>query len=422
MNRVILGIFALAVMGWFSTLVHAVGLDDTPDSPKERAPAPHDVKPVIPLDKADPTYDLWKLIRDDLSEGREPGPIDVQRTWGGFGWQGIPTFFRLPVALTPEDLEAGQVDVAIMGAHTDMGLGSRGASRGPVAFREARHEYVTWGEYSMPHMGTMINPFQELTIVDYGDAPVDPLSTERSVHEIRKYVKEITAVKLKNGKHVIPIIIGGDHSLSYPNIAGVADVYGKGNVGVIHFDAHYDATMALGHLITHGAWVKRLIVDGHVPGKNYIQVGLRGYYPDEESFDWMRKEGFRYHTMAEIERRGWDAVMEDIIKEANDEPEYLYISFDIDTLDPAFVPGTGTPEPGGLTPREAFPLVRRLCAESNVIGFDLVEFAPERDPTYVSGLNANRIVRECLTGIAMRKKGLTKKHYLSPKTVDDGRK
>lgn len=85
--------------------------------------------------------------------------------------------------------------------------------------------------------------------------------------------------------------------------------------------------------------------------------------------------------MAEVERRGWEPVMEDITQEAKDGPEYLFISFDIDTLDPAFVPGTGTPEPGGLTPREAFPLVRRLCAESNVVGFDLVEFAPERDPT-----------------------------------------
>ena len=113
--------------------------------------------------------------------------------------------------------------------------------------------------------------------------------------------------------------------------------------------------------------------------------------------------------------------MEDIVREAKDGPEYLFISFDIDVLDPAFTPGTGTPEPGGLTPREAFPLVRRLCAESNVVGFDLVEFAPERDPTYVTGLNANRIVRECLTGIAMRKRGLTEKHYLSPKTVDDAR-
>ena len=94
----------------------------------------------------------------------------------------------------------------------------------------------------------------------------------------------------------------------------------------------------------------------------------------------------------------------------------------IDVMDPAFTPGTGTPEPGGLTPRETFPLIRRLCAESNVVGFDLVEFAPERDPTYVTGLNANRIVRECLTGIAMRKKGIVEEHYLHPKTRDDGRK
>ena len=277
MNKVIPGVFALAAMSWLATPVHAVGIDDTPDSPREMAPAKEGVEPVIPLNTKDPTFDLWKLVRDNLSEGREPGPIDIQRTWGGFGHQGIPTFFRLPVALVPEDLEAGQVDVAMMGAHTDMGLGSRGASRGPAAFREARYEYVTWGEYSMPHMGTMVNPFQELTIVDYGDAPSDPLSTERSVHEIRKYVRDIASVKLKNGKNVIPIIIGGDHSLAYPNIAGVADVYGKGNVGVIHFDAHYDATKMMGHLITHGAWVKRLIDEGHVPGKNFIQVGLRGY-------------------------------------------------------------------------------------------------------------------------------------------------
>ncbi|MDJ0957960.1 MAG: agmatinase family protein [Arenicellales bacterium] len=421
MKKVSLGIFLMAVLGWFSSPVHAVGVDDTPESDRERAHAPADVEPIIPLNKADETYDLWKLIRDDLSEGREPGPINVQRTWGGTGWQGIPTFFRLPVALVPEDLKAGQVDVAIMGAHTDMGLGSRGANRGPAAFREARHEYATWGEYSMAHMPTLVNPFQELTMVDYGDAPVDPLSTERSMDEIRKYVRDIASVELENGERTIPIIIGGDHSLAYPNIAGVVDVYGKGNVGVIHFDAHYDATQMMGHLITHGAWVKRLFLEGLVPGKNFIQVALRGYYPDKDSFEWMREQGFRYHPMAEVERRGWDAVMKDVIKEAKDGPEYLYISFDLDTLDPAFAPGTGTPEPGGLTPREAFPIVRRLCAETNVIGFDLVEFAPERDPTYVTGLNANRIVRECLTGIAMRKKGITEEDYLSPLTVDDGR-
>ena len=235
-------------------------------------------------------------------------------------------------------------------------------------------------------------------------------------------VREVAEVKLEDGRHVIPIIIGGDHSLMYPDVAALADVYGKGNVGVIHFDAHYDATQVFGHLISHGAPVKRLINEGHVPGKNFIQVALRGYYPDAESFEWMRKEGFRYHTMAEIEKRGWNAVMEDVIKEANDGPEYLFISFDIDAIDPAYTPGTGTPEPGGLTTREAFPIVRRLCAESNVVGFELVELLPYRDPGYTTVLNANRLVRECLVGIAMRKKGLTEPHYLSPLTSDDGRK
>ena len=208
----------------------------------------------------------------------------------------------------------------------------------------------------------------------------------------------------------------------YSDVAGLADVYGKGNVGVIHFDAHCDLSKRVfGHLISHGQSVYRLIEEGHVPGKNFIQVGLRGYYPDKESFEWMRQQGFRYHTMAEVEARGWQAVVEDAIKEANDGPEYLFISFDVDVIDPAFFPGTGTPEPGGLTMREANMIVRRLCAESNVVGFELVELNPLVDPTYVSALNANRLVREALTGMAMRKMGLTEKHYLSPLTKDDGR-
>ncbi len=412
----------------------ALAFTDDDDSPKPPADMVEDfpddgryeayqggVKPVIPLNTADPSYDMWKIPRDDLSKGREPGPINVQRFPGGMGFMGIPTFFRLPVALTPADLKAGDVDVAMIGAYNDMGFGQRGASRGPTALRASMAEYVTWGDWSMANMHTLVNPFADMSIVDYGDAPVDPLSTARSNEAIRAIVREITAVERKDGSHVIPFIIGGDHSLAYPDIAGVTDVYGKGKVGVIHFDAHYDATQAMGHMSGHGMWVKQLIREGHVPGKNYIQVGLRGYYPDRESFEWMREEGFRYHTMAEVERRGWDAVMEDIIKEAKDGPEFLYISFDIDVIDPAYMPGTGTPEPAGLTTREAFPLFRRLCAETNVIGVEVVELAPERDPGYTTVHNTNRLVRECLTGIAMRKKGISEEHYLAPLTVDDGR-
>ncbi len=109
-------------------------IDDTPDTPEERAPRKPDQVPTIPMNPDDSTFNLWKQIREDLREGREPGPIDIQRYPGGFGWNGIPTFFRLPVALTPEDLVAGKVEVAMLGAYTDMGTGMRGAAYGPWRF------------------------------------------------------------------------------------------------------------------------------------------------------------------------------------------------------------------------------------------------------------------------------------------------
>ena len=379
------------------------------------APIREGEKPVIPLDTKDPSYNLWRQLRDFSKDPkREPGIINVQKYPMGFSQNAMPTFFHLPVALTPEDLKASKVEVALIGAVTDMGTGMRGAAHGPNAVRNSN----VYGGYGMrqPHMHVMVDPLQELVAADFGNAPIDIMSTERSMHAIRAFVKS-AIVDIGNGKKTIPIIVGGDHSLMYADVAALVDVYGKGNVGVVHFDAHYDAGKYMqGHLIGHGMPVYRLIEEGLVPGKNFIQVALRGYYPDEEAFNWMRKNGFRYHTMAEIEDRGWDDVMEDVMKEANDGPKYIFVSFDIDTLDPAFVPGTGTPEPGGLTPREAFPIVRRLCAESNVVGFELVELAPMIDPTYVSALNANRLIRECMTGLAMRKKGLTEKHYLSPLT------
>ncbi len=334
---------------------------------------------------------------------------------GGQGWTGTPTFFMLPVALTPEDLTAGEVDVAIMGAPLDTGSGMRGAAFGPKTLRGS-DKYLGWGSWSDPHLHVMVDWMQDLTVVDYGDAPIDNLSAERSMAPVRAMVKEIAETG------AIPMIVGGDHSLEYPDVAAIADVYGKENVGVIHFDAHYDASENVsGHLISHGQPIRRLIEEGHVLGKNYVQVGLRGYWPGEDGFRFMREHGFRYHTMAEIERDGWEPVMERALQEVSEGPEYLYISLDIDVLDPAYAAGTGTPEPGGLTTRELFPLVRRLCAENNVVGFELVEFNPLADPGYTTSLNVNRALRECLTGIALRKRGIDEKHYLSPLTVEHGR-
>ncbi len=366
------------------------------------APIREGEQAVIPLDTGDPSYNAWRELRD-LSEDpkREPGIINIQKYEMGMSFNSIPTFFNMPVAMSPADLKASQVDIAVMGATTDMGTGMRGAAHGPNAVRNSQ----VYGGYGarQPHLHTMVDPLQDLVVADFGNAPIDFMSTERSVHAIRAFVRSAAEVEIRPGEHVIPFIVGGDHSLMYPDVAAMTDVYGKGNVGVVHFDAHYDAGKYLmGHLIGHGMPVYRLIEEGLVPGKNFIQVGLRGYYPDEKAFEWMREQGFRYHTMADIERRGFPAVMEDVIAEANNGPEYIYVSFDIDVLDPAFVPGTGTPEPGGLTPREAFPILRRLCAETNVIGFELVELSPMIDPTYVSALNANRLLRECMTGVAMR--------------------
>ena len=367
---------------------------------------------IIRLDPNAPTLDPWSQLRDTTDDAqREPGLIQI----GRLRTPGVLSFFGLPVALTQDDLRAANVEVALMGAPVDMGVGMRGAGEGPAALRRTMDSLANG---SLPHMHVGVAWRRALVVADYGDAPIDILSVERSMPPVRRMVREIAETG------AIPIVIGGDHSLEYPNVAGVTDVYGKGEVGVIHFDAHFDAADSSelgGHLISHGQPVRRLIEEGHVLGRNYIQVGLRGYWPDEDGFIWMRENQFRYHTMAEIERDGWDVVMSRILDEANTGVDYLYISFDIDVLDPAYTPGTGTPEPGGLMPREVFPLLRTLCAENNMVGFDLVELNPLVDPGYTTVLNSNRIVQECLTGIAMRKTGISERGYLNPLTSDDDR-
>jgi guanidinobutyrase len=312
---------------------------------------------IIPLNSSDPTYDVWSQLRDPANDpDREAGPFYPGRLRNS----GVQTFFGLPIAINPEDLIAGEVDVAILGAPLDMGVGMRGTAFGPGAIRESMG---VGGGGGLPHMHTGVSWKRELKAVDYGNSPIDRFSVERSMQPVRELVREIASTG------AIPIVIGGDHS--------------------------------------------------HVLGQNYIQVGLRGYWPGEEGFEWMRENNFRYHTMVEIERDGWDVVTERILAEANDGPEYLYISLDIDVLDPAYASGTGTPEPGGLTTRELYPLIRGLCTENNLVGFELVEVNPLVDPGYTTVMNANRAVQECLTGIAMRKTGITDGAYLNPLTVED---
>lgn len=360
---------------------------------------------AIPLDTEAEDFNAWKLMQPrELTTPREPGPIHLSY-YRRSGRTGIQTFAGAPVAIYPEDLIAGEVDVAIVGAPLDMGTYYRGQRFGPQAMRTG---YYSGG----PDMNTMINPTRELVVVDYGDIAIDNMSTELSVHHVRERVAEIA------GTGAIPFIVGGDHSLEYPDIAGLADVHGKGSFGVVHFDSHFDAGKDSAHYITHGAPVYRAIKEGHVKGENFIQVGLRGPWPGAWGFEWMRNNGMRYHTMAEVEKKGWKTVMEAALREAREGTEKLFVSFDVDVLDPSVVPGTGTPVPGGLTMREAIPIVRGLCAESEMVGFEIVELDPLLDSTYRSALNANFIMHACLTGIAMRRKGITDGAYLSDLTTE----
>lgn len=393
------------------------------DTPEEIDPINAGEEPIVRLNPDDPSYDIWRKIREDIGEGREPGPINIQRFYGHVPWVGIPTFFHLPVALTPEDLKAGNVEVAIFGAELigDM----RARSYGPMEMRNPHRSevYHNWGAFNMPELDTGLTALNELTVVDYGDAPIEPMSIERTIPVVREFVRDVASVEIEGGKRTIPIIIGGGHALMYPDAAGLTDVYGKGNLMIIHFDAHADqAPVGFGHFVTHGNPVRQLVEGGFVNGEDIIQIGLRGpNSTDLSGVEWNRSNGLRYHMMAEVEARGWQAVMQDILDEAEASDKPLFISFDIDVVDPAFIPGTSTPEPGGLYMREAMPLMRELCAQNNVVGVEIVELRPDSDPGYTTMLNTKAILRQCLNGLALRKAGLTERGYLHPEIVDDGR-
>ncbi|MEE9198756.1 MAG: agmatinase family protein, partial [Dehalococcoidia bacterium] len=177
-------------------------------------------------------------------------------------------------------------------------------------------------------------------------------------------------------------------------------------VGIIHFDAHaYTAPDSFGGtLIAHGSPMRRLIEDGAVPGKNFVQIGLRGYWPPEEVWQWMEAQGMRWHLMAEIEERGFDPVLEQAIGEALDGPEYIYLSVDIDVLDPGFAPGTGTPEPGGILPSELLRAVRRIVSRVELVAMDLVEVSPPYDDRgAVTAEVAHRVVLEAISALAWKR-------------------
>ncbi len=349
---------------------------------------------------------------DDYNVGRAPGLLHVNRRHGG-SHSGIRTFARLPMALTPGDLVAAGVDVAVLGVPWDSTAGGRsGTNHGPLALRKA----PSFAGYGFPskHLDVRVDPFDVLTMCDYGDAPIHVGNTAGTFESVRKFVGTVVT------SGAIPIVMGGDHAITWPSATAVADHYGYGTVGIVHFDAHADVGADMnGALASHGTPMRKLIDSGAVPGKNFVQVGLRGYWPDQETLDWMDERQMRTHFMAEIVRDGFEKVLERAVDEALDQADHLYISLDIDVCDPAFAPGTGTPVAGGITSIDILRAVRRLSAEVGIVAMDVVEVSPPYDNDgEITVLLANRAIGEAMTGTAMRRLGLTGPDYADPHALN----
>jgi len=219
-----------------------------------------------------------------------------------------------------------------------------------------------------------------------------------------KVLEEACEKVSRSGAFVV--VLGGDHSVSSADVRGIGNHRGKGRVSMIHFDAHADtADSQLGALVGHGTPMRELIESGMVRGDRFLQVGLRGYWPDDLTLTWMRDQGMRSYEMTEIHKRGLDEVLDESFGILTMDCDGVFLSVDIDVVDPGMAPGTGTPEPGGLTSRELLEAVRRICLELPVIGLDIVEVAPAFDHADITAILANRVVLEALNALAFKKKG-----------------
>ncbi|MEM7569375.1 MAG: agmatinase family protein [Pseudomonadota bacterium] len=360
----------------------------------------------VPLNTKAGSYNAGIVLRpaelDDYQ--RTPGIFSVKRYLKET--DGIPTFANAPVAVRAADLVASKVDVAFMGVPMNLGSGWRDSQHAPHAMR-AMYGLSGYDVYAG------IDPAETLVLADFGNISADRLSIDTSIGHIKDMVGEIL------GAGTVPFIIGGDHSIVYPSVEAVADAVGEDKLTMVHLDAHANAALELAHPLVDRNVVSALVKNDILEGGDLVQVGLRGQDLSSETFTWLRGEGVRYHTMAEVEERGWDRVMKAALSEAKTGDKKTFIAFDMSILDPSEGKGAGRPAAGGLTMREVLPFMRRLCAETPVAGFAILDVNPYLDLSYQTPLNANSVMHACLTGMALRAKGVREEDYLSDLTRRD---
>jgi agmatinase len=315
-------------------------------------------------------------------EGRAVGlgPHTEVLLCGRRSYVGGSTFQKLPLLTDAAALHARRPDVAILGAPFDDAVSHRPGCRfGPRAIRAA-----TYHAGSINSLQLGIQPFEWLDCVDAGDAPVVPANLERGHEVIRRKVADV----LSSG--AMPIVLGGDHSITFPSASAVAEAVAPRRLGVVHFDAHADAANnTWGVLASHGTPMRRLIESGAVDGRNFVQVGLRGYWPPPPTLEWMRQHEMRWHLMTEIEERG---------------AEVHCIADDIDVRGPAMAPAAGPREPGGLLTRELLRAIRQVVGHVELAGMDVVEVSPAYDVSEVTAAAAHRCVLEAISALAERRR------------------
>jgi agmatinase len=317
--------------------------------------------------------------------------IDPLERWARHGekpdYAGLLTFGGAPYTQDPAELEG--FDVAIVGAPMDDLVSDRpGARLAPRAIRGASSP-------AGPHLEVKVDALADLRVVDFGDAPVIPADPGRSHEAIEATVAQVLAAG------ATPVVLGGDHSITEPSVRACSAAHGP--LGVVHFDTHTDTGVKVfGVERSHGTFMRHLVDAGHVAGARYAQIGLRGYWPGDEEFAWQAEHGITSLFMYDVRDLGIRDVVARAIAAVGPGPVYLTV--DVDVLDPAFVPGTGTPEPGGMTAVELLLAVRTVAAELDLVGADVVEVIPTAVGTADSAaLVAERVVREALTGVALRR-------------------
>jgi len=313
-------------------------------------------------------------------------PASVFRPLSGMEvprFAGIATFMRLP-HLPPEGA-AGQIDIGIVGVPFDGATTNRpGTRHGPRQIREQS------SLMRLVNGATGVAPYELCHVADIGDVSVNPIDVADTIGRIERSFAGLSQAGITT------LAVGGDHLVSYPILRAL----GRDRpLGMIHVDAHSDTgdTYFGGQRLTHGTPFRRAIEDGVLDPKRTVQIGIRGTVYDSEERDWTLAQGVRIIDMEEVIRIGIDAAIAEARSVIGDEPTYF--TYDIDSIDPAFAPGTGTPEIGGLTTREALRLVRgfRGC---NLIGADLVEVSPPLDPSGMTALVGATILFEQLCLLA----------------------